>query len=130
MNSYTPIDLHAKKSQALIVHCADPRFQRAHRAIIDKLGHYYDLLVLPGASKAIADNKLVLENIKLLHEFHKFETIHVFDHIECGAFGKIEDEVKAHQQYLNKARGALSAILPEVTFTPHLLGEKAEIELA
>ncbi len=127
--SYPPIDMHAKKSQALVVHCSDPRFQDAYRKVTDKLGHYYDLLVFPGASKAIADHGLVLDNIYLLHSLHNFEVVHIMDHVHCGAFGEVNDEVADHTEYLNKAEEAIGGLLPTVTVTRHLFGENGEIDI-
>ena len=128
--SYKSIDMHAKKSQALVVHCSDPRFQDAYRKVTDKLGHYYDLLVFPGASKAIADHTLVLDNLTLLHSLHKFEVIHILDHVHCGAFGEVKDEVKDHADYLKKAEQALVSALPGVSVNHHLLAESGELDLA
>lgn len=126
---YKPVDMHRKKSNVLVVHCADPRFQAAYKAVTDNLATYYDLLVFPGASKAIADSKTVLANIKLLHDLHRFETIHIFDHIDCGAFGKVQDELKEHSRYLNSAKELLNSALPNVSVVPHLLGAKQEVRL-
>lgn len=128
--SYQPIDMHAKKSQALVVHCSDPRFQDAYRKVTDKLGHYYDLVVFPGASKAIADHSLVLDNIKLLHSLHNFEIVHIMDHVHCGAFGEIKDEIKDHSAYLQKAEEAIKKVLPNVSVSHYLLGENGELELS
>jgi hypothetical protein len=128
--AYDPIDMHKKKSSALVVHCSDPRFQDAYRRTIDNMGLYYDLLVFPGASKTIADNKLVVDNIALLHSLHGFEQIHILDHTECGAFGQIDDEVTAHSDYMKKATVALGEALPNVEVIGHLLGEKGELDLS
>ncbi len=127
MTQYQPIDLRKHKSDILVVHCADPRFQAAYRQVIDGFDKFYDLLVMPGASKAIADNQLVVDNIKLLHSLHHFEAIHILDHIECGAFGKIDDEIVDHSKYLDLATKKLNETLPEVSVTPHLLGENQEL---
>lgn len=127
--SYKKIDMHAKKSQALVVHCSDPRFQDAYRKVTDQLGHYYDLLVFPGASKAIADHSLVLDSIKLLHSLHSFDVVHIMDHVHCGAFGEVEDEVKDHAGYLKKAEQTLKTHLPDVQVKHYLLGEKGQLEL-
>lgn len=126
---YPIVDLHKKKSEVLVVHCSDPRFQSAHRHLIDTHGKYYDLLAFPGASKAIAENQLVIDNIVLLHKLHNFETIHIFDHIHCGAFGEIDNEAKAHKEMLIRAKRTLSTALPKVKVVGHLVGEKESIKL-
>lgn len=124
------IDMHKKKADALVVHCSDLRFQSAYRKIIDELGHYYDLLVFPGASKAIASHSLVVENIKLLYEFHKFDEIHIFNHINCGAFGEVEDEIKTHSKSLQDAKRILERELPGKKINLHLVDDRAEIALS
>ncbi len=126
---YSPIDLRKKKSYVLVVQCADPRFQAAYRQIIDGIGEYYDLLSYAGASKSIVENQSVLDNIKLLHRLHDFETIHIMDHIECGAFGEIDDEIKTHGEMLQKAAERLEKEIPGIKVTCRLLGEEKELDL-
>lgn len=124
---YPPIDLGRKKSEILVVHCSDPRFQAAYRRVIDELGAYYDLLVVPGASKATVDKQSVVEKIKMLHSLHHFETVHILDHTHCGAFGRVEDEFKAHQEMIKKAIATLADSLPDLSVRGHLLNEKSEL---
>ena len=126
-SQYAKIDSHKKKSDILVIHCSDPRFQNAYRSLIDELGKYYDLLVFPGASKAIVGNKSVLENIKLLHSLHRFGEIQILDHVQCGAFGEIDDELKAHAKKLDAASKLLKATIPGVKVKARLLGEKREL---
>ena len=126
---YEPVDLHKKKSQALIIHCSDPRFQSAYRQFIDEIGQYYDLMVLPGASKAVLDNKMVLEGIKMLHGLHRFKSIYVLDHAECGAFGPLENELKAHKDAFKQASELLKIILPSVSLKGYLLGQSSAQEI-
>ena len=121
--------MQRKQSDALIVHCSDPRFQSAHRDLIDLNCNYYDLLAFPGASKAIAENQLVVDNIVLLHSLHGFETIHIFDHVHCGAFGDVTDEDGAHKAMIKEAEAALNKTLPKVTVIGHLVGQKAAVKL-
>lgn len=122
------VDLHKKKSEALLVHCSDPRFQAAYRSVADELGAYYDLLVVPGASKAIVDAQSVVDKIKMLHGLHHFETIHIVDHTHCAAFGEIDDEKKAHRQMIESARKILAGGLPEVSVEGYLLDEDSELQ--
>jgi carbonic anhydrase len=100
MVSYSPVNLKKHKSDALVVHCCDPRFVEAYRQAADQLSEFYDLMAVPGASKAIVDDANVIKNIKMLHGLHDFTQIHIMDHVECGAFGKIDDEVDSHSKYL------------------------------
>jgi hypothetical protein len=129
MVSYNPVNLKKHKSDALVVHCCDPRFVEAYRQAAGQLCEFYDLMAVPGASKAIVDDANVIENIKMLHGLHDFTKIHIMDHVECGAFGKIDDEVNSHSKYLYLAEKKLQEALPKVKVVPHLLGAKAELEL-
>lgn len=124
------IDMKRKKADALIVHCSDPRFQEAYRRHVDELGHYYDLLVFPGASKAIVSHQAVVDNIKLLHDFHNFDEIHIFNHVNCGAFGEVDDEIKTHLDSLKKAKETLNDVIPGKKIKVHLVDENAELKLS
>jgi carbonic anhydrase len=124
MTTHEPIDMNKKKSEALIVHCSDPRFQEAYRKITDNLGDYYDLIVLPGASKAVIDNNEVIDNINLLHEFHNFEKVYLMDHIDCGAYGKVGNEKEAHAKCLKKATDIIKRKLPSLEVVSYLVGSK------
>ena len=129
MPKYRPVDLSRHQSDILVIHCADPRFQSAYRQIIDGFGKYHDLLVVPGASKAIVNDKNLIGHIKLLHDLHHFEKVHIMDHIECGAFGAIEDEIKSHAKTLKLAADKIKEALPQLEVAHHLLGESGELTL-
>jgi hypothetical protein len=129
MVSYNPVNLNQHKSDALVVHCCDPRFQEAYRQAAEQLSDFYDLMSVPGASKAIVDDPNVMNNIKMLHGLHNFTQVHIMDHIQCGAFGKIDDEVDSHSKYLHLALKKINKELPQIKVVPRLLGAKAEIEL-
>jgi carbonic anhydrase len=129
MVSYNPVNLKKHKSEALVVHCCDPRFQEAYRQAAEQVSEFYDLMVVPGASKAIVDNPTVIKNIKMLHGLHNFSEVHIMDHIECGAFGKIDDEVEVHSKYLHLAQRKINKALPSLKVVSHLLGEKKELEI-
>jgi carbonic anhydrase len=129
MVNYSPVNLNQHKSEALVVHCCDPRFQEAYRQAAEQVSNFYDLMAVPGASKAIVDDPNVIKNIKMLHGLHDFSEVHIMDHVECGAFGKIDDEVDSHSKYIHLAIQTINKALPEVKVIPHLLGANAEIKL-
>jgi hypothetical protein len=129
MVSYSPVNLNQHKSEALVVHCCDPRFQEAYRQAAEQVSNFYDLMAVPGASKAIVDDPNVIKNIKMLHGLHDFSEVHIMDHVECGAFGKIDNEVRSHSKYIHLAIQTINKALPEVEVIPHLLGANAEIKL-
>jgi hypothetical protein len=129
MVSYNPVNLNRHKSDALVVHCCDPRFQDAYRQAAEQVSEFYDLMAVPGASKAIVDNPTIIDNIEMLHGLHNFTEVHIMDHIECGAFGKIDDEVESHSKYLHLAEKKINKVLPNVKVIPHLLGVRSELKL-
>jgi hypothetical protein len=129
MVSYNPVNLNKHKSDALVVHCCDPRFVDAYRQAAEQVSEFYDLMAVPGASKAIVDNPTIIGNIEMLHSLHAFTEVHIMDHIECGAFGKIDDEVESHSKYLHLAEKKINKALPSVRVVPHLLGVTQELKL-
>lgn len=129
---YPPIDMDRKKSDILVVHCSDPRFQAAyHDFIVNKLGAYFDLAVDAGASKAITGDQGVRDRIKLLHDLHGFEEAHVLDHQDCGGFGKVANELEAHRQSMQEAKKILEELiaLPRVAIKGYLFGESSAVEI-
>jgi hypothetical protein len=129
MVSYSPVNLKRHKSDALVVNCCDPRFQEAYRQAAEQVSEFYDLMAVPGESKAIVEDLSVIKNIKLLHSLHDFTQVHIMDHIECGAFGKIDDEVDSHSKYMHLAIQKINKTLPEVKVIPHLFGAREELKL-
>ena len=121
------VDLKKKTSEILVIHCSDPRFQEAYHYEIERLDRYHDLLVIPGASKALVDNQTIVDYVKLLNKLHHFNEVHILDHIDCGAFGKVADELKAHSSALAKAESKLQKILPGLTIHTFLLGENDKL---
>lgn len=121
--SYKPVDLHKKKSEVLVIHCSDPRFQAAYRSEMDNLGKYYDLVVAPGASKAVTNDPSVLNHVKLLHELHHFSEIHIFNHIDCGAFGKVKNEIEERASAMKAAKEKLEKAIPDMIVKAYLLGQ-------
>jgi hypothetical protein len=129
MVSYNPVNLKQHKSEALVVHCCDPRFQEAYRHVANQKCDFYDVLAVPGASKAIVDDSKTIDSITMLHGLHDFKAVYIMDHIECGAFGKIDDEVEAHSKYIHLAESKIKKALPDILVSSHLLGAKQEIAL-
>jgi hypothetical protein len=129
MVSYKPVNLDKHKSEAIIVHCCDPRFVEAYRQAAEQISEFYDLMAVPGASKAIVDDPNVIKNIKMLRSLHHFSEVHIMDHVQCGAFGKVDDEIEVHSKYLHLAKAKINKELPELKVVPHMLGAKHELEL-
>lgn len=129
MSEYQPVDLSKKKSEALIVHCADPRFQKAYGAVIDGLDVYYDLMERAGASKGLVEDEGAIVELQMLHDLHNFSEVHILDHVDCGAYGAVEDEAAAHANYLKMASVLIKRAVPQLEVVPHLLGQKEEVTL-
>jgi hypothetical protein len=126
---YNRINLEDKASDLLVLHCADPRFQGAYREVIDSFGQKYDLMERAGASKAVAEDPTTITELEMLHGLHGFSTVHILDHIDCGAYGEVSDEVDAHSYYLKLAAKGIKQAIPNLKIVPHLLGEEEELEL-
>jgi carbonic anhydrase len=129
MVSYKPVNLDKHKSDTLIIHCCDPRFQEAYKQAAEQVSGFYDLMVVPGASKAVVDDPNVIKNIKMLHGLHNFESVRIMDHVQCGAFGKIDDEVADHSKYIRLAEDKIKTALPDLKIESHLLGARQELAL-
>jgi carbonic anhydrase len=129
MVSYSPVNLKKHKSDTLVIHCCDPRFQEAYKQAAQQVSEFYDLMVVPGASKAIVDDPNVIKNIKMLHGLHNFSEVQIMDHVQCGAFGKIDDEVIDHSKYIHLAESKIKKALPLIKVESHLLGAKQELTI-
>jgi carbonic anhydrase len=129
MVSYNPVNLSKHKSDTLVVHCCDPRFQQAYKQAAGQVSEFYDLMVVPGASKAIVDDPNVIKNIKMLHGLHNFNEVQIMDHVQCGAFGKVDDEVIDHSKYIQLAENKIRKALPGIKVESRLLGAKQELAL-
>jgi len=129
MVSYSPVNLDEHKSDTLIVHCCDPRFQHAYEQAAHQTSAFYDLMSVPGASKAIAENSSVIKNIKMLHRLHNFKEVHIMDHVDCGAFGKVNDEIETHSKYLHLAEKKINKALPTLTVVSHIFGDSKELNV-
>ncbi|HEX5395275.1 MAG TPA: carbonic anhydrase [Candidatus Saccharimonadales bacterium] len=129
---YPPVDLDRKKSDMLVVHCSDPRYQEVYRRFIDeKLNAYFDLAVDAGASKAIISDQGVQDRIRLLHDLHNFKSVHVLDHEQCGAFGQVANELDAHRETMDEAKDVLAGLisLPRIAIKGYLFGQKTAVEI-
>lgn len=131
---YTPIEINRQEVDDLVITCSDHRFQEAFQAILEaKCIDRADRITYPGPSMAIADQSLMPAIVKL-EDLHSFTTIHVFDHIDCGAFGGLEEydwneyaEARAHFRMLRAARGVIHHTLPHITVVEHVVGVHEEI---
>jgi hypothetical protein len=129
MLKYPEVDMTYRKSQFLVIHCSDPRFQAAYREVIDSLGEHYDPIVGAGASKKIVENETILPEIQMLHSLHNFDKAYILDHMKCAAFNiaQEKEEKAAHFKTMKAAKEILECAMPGLSVEYHLLGPKAEI---
>ena len=94
--------LSAHPCKALVISCIDYRFVTKVRDFILNRGldGSYDLITVPGASLNL---ETIMDNIDTSIRLHNPSEIYIFDHEDCGAYGKNDSE-KAHFGNLKKAK--------------------------
>jgi hypothetical protein len=89
--------LSQEKSDSLVIHCSDPRFQNAFRAFaVGELGlKVYDSLVIPGASQLLMFSDLLpkfstafMRSLKFLVKEHSLKRIFIITHEDCAWYGR------------------------------------------
>jgi len=129
--------------QACILGCQDPRFQQARGTFLKeqyRLGYGdYDPLIAPGAGKWILDGngEVLLFGVEVAVGLHSGETVYVFHHTDCGAYGghknfdSIEAEVSFQKEQLQEVKDKILNYLeeknqatPEVVLVLEHIGEK------
>jgi carbonic anhydrase len=108
----------------LAVICMDFRFRKELPELLEQAGFQeFDLVSLPGASKAIIDEKsrgAVFAAIDIAHEKHHGKRIIIVDHIDCGAYGgsgqflSKEEEEQFHVERLVEAAKLIRAEYPSL----------------
>lgn len=98
----------------LVVICMDFRFRKELVELLEKAGFpEFDLVSLPGASKAIIDEaarKAVFGAIDIAVEKHHCQRVIIVDHVDCGAYGgssrfsSEEEEKDFHRERLAEAK--------------------------
>ncbi len=112
--------------------CIDFRF----RALIAEwikhnLNDQSDIVALAGASMAVLNpdwQATTLTQIELAKQLHDIKTVHIIDHIDCGAYGGSakfegdkEAEVAMHHTELAKASQTISARFPTISVETHII---------
>ncbi|MEX0621665.1 MAG: carbonic anhydrase [Candidatus Woykebacteria bacterium] len=108
------------KAKALVISCIDFRFvSKVRDFLVEKgLKNSYDLITVPGASLALDS---IAANILTSLELHDPDEIHIFDHEECGAYGKSNSK-KAHVGNLKRAQQILSQGSPGKKIKTYIAG--------
>jgi hypothetical protein len=114
------------------ISCIDFRFRaKIAEWIKNELGDQSDLVAIAGVSKAILDDDTraaVLKQIGIAERLHEIKTVHLVDHIDCGAYGgsaKFEGdkdaEVAMHHEELSKAADVIKAEYPSLAVETHII---------
>ena len=89
----------ARKSQAIVIHCADPRFQNAFRKFItEELGiNHYSPIIIGGGAHAFGMQTLLPANFQTLFEQIKFfveeaglKQVIIVNHEDCKWYEKMK----------------------------------------
>ena len=116
----------------LTISCIDFRFRAG---IAQWIKHQFndqsDLVVLAGASKATLDEDTqpaIMKQIDLASQLHSIKTVHIVDHVDCGAYGgsakfngNKEAEVSMHNEELEKAKQAILSKFPSLSVETHII---------
>ena len=120
------------KVENLTISCIDFRFRAGISNWIDEeLEGQSDLVSLAGASKAVLDETSqpeVLKQIGLASKLHDIGTVHIVDHIDCGAYGGSGEfngdrdaEFGMHQDQLGKAARVILNHFPGIKVETHII---------
>jgi carbonic anhydrase len=105
-----------------LVRCIDFRLEPAIQKYLNdnNLAGDTDIIAFAGAVKDINDGLAVAGQLELSHQLHATKTIILMNHTDCGGYGGRaafegrEAEWEHHVAELNKAKEAMSAMLPDV----------------
>ena len=74
-----------------VISCIDYRFRPLISAWIkDELNDQADLVAVAGAAKTLLDpasEQYILGLIKIAEDLHGVTTVHILNHVDCGAYG-------------------------------------------
>lgn len=116
----------------LTISCIDFRFRAGIAEWIkNELNDQSDLVVLAGASQATLSEDTqgaIMKQIDLAMQLHSIKTVHIVDHIDCGAYGGSakfdgdkDAEIAMHKQELEKAKQAIMARFPSLHVETHII---------
>ena len=123
---------------ALLVYCSDFRFWRTvFNFVLEGLKiSNFDILCYPGSTanlcRDIIQSHLFMEKIKFLHDRHKFHTIVLANHTDCGGYGGKESfnspeaEKQAHITDMMSAKSRLMSEFPHMKILAIYIDQTAE----
>jgi carbonic anhydrase len=125
------------KAKAIVLGCIDYRFVDTMITYIESgiLAEKYDLTTCAGASlgynqtKYPAWSQTIKDQIRLAIELHHIKEVHVFDHMDCGAYALFypdlennsEEEKILHIKNIKKIIKSLQHIFPELKYKGYLI---------
>jgi len=121
-------------AKALVLRCMDYRFVTTLGEHLVELGlkDQYDLVCVAGAAKNMVDPfdpkdpEFIMRQIDIAKRLHHIEEVIIFNHLDCGAYGKIfdsrEDEVLRHETDLAKAKAMILEKFPDLKVRMVLAG--------
>lgn len=127
MRTLSYANLHrcgARNCENLVLMCMDFRFHRQIADLLSSAGYgSFDVLALPGASKAVADEGTCgafLAALDTAITLHGIKRVMIIDHVDCGAyggsssFGSFEEEEEFHMEALRQAGEVIRDTHPSV----------------
>ena len=108
----------------LVLMCMDFRFhKRLSEALAFEGYRDYDLLAVPGASKAVrysVTREVILDSVKVAVAAHDIKLLIIVDHVDCKtyggseAFATPEDEMEMHRGTLREASEIVKTRFPDL----------------
>lgn len=104
------------KTQALVIHCIDFRFQKmiegdlASRNLTDQ----FDRIAWPGAAKDLAN---VTGAAQVSLQLHDPDVVLIYEHEDCGAYGQ-DNSPDTHRNNAQSLADRLKGIKPNIQVTP------------
>lgn len=115
----------------LVISCIDYRFRPIVATWIqDTLHDRADLVSVAGASKAPISSEshnYILEQIRIGQQLHGVNTIHILDHVDCGAYGgskmheNLDKETNFHKQQCSLASEAIKKEFPDMNIKSYVV---------
>ncbi len=114
-----------------VISCIDYRFRpMIAKWITEELGDQADLIAVAGAAKTLHDATsldYILGLIKIARDLHGVTTVHILNHVDCGAYGgsKMHEsethEKHFHAEQCDVAANVLKQQFPELTIRRYLV---------
>ena len=115
----------------VVISCIDYRFRPLIAAWIkDELNDQADLIAVAGAAKTLNDavsQEYIMGLIKIAQDLHGVTTVHLLNHLDCGAYGgsklhtSEEQEKQFHSQQCALASEIIARQFPDLTIKAYFV---------